>query len=129
MRAIRAAAILMLVLWAGALPVRAAGPYFLSRDTVNLRQLLAPPPGPQDASTKADLDELRQIQRTRTPERVETARADQEESLLRFLLVFPKPLTAEQLPKPSPCSSTWLRTQNMRPALQKKHLRARGRTR
>ncbi len=99
MQAIRAAVILVLLLWAGALPARAAAPYFLSPKTVNLPQLLAPPPGPQDASTKADLEELRQLQRTRTPERVATARGDQDESLLRFVQVFPKPLTVEQLPK------------------------------
>jgi acid phosphatase (class A) len=98
-RVIRAAVIPLLMLWVGAFPARAAAPYFLSRDSVNLSQLLAPPPGPQDSSTKADLDELGQIQKTRTPERVATARADRDESLLRFLLVFPKPLTAEQLPK------------------------------
>jgi acid phosphatase (class A) len=99
MRVIRAAVVLGLILWAGALPASAVGPYFLTRDSVNLPQLLAPPPGPEDASTKTDLDELREIQRTRTPERVATARADREESLRRFLLVFSKPLTAEQLPK------------------------------
>ena len=81
MRTIRAAIILGLLLWAGAVPARAAAPYFLSRETVNLSQLLAPPPGPQDAPTTADLEELRQIQKTRTPERVAMARADQDESL------------------------------------------------
>jgi acid phosphatase (class A) len=99
MRVSRSVVILLLMLWAGVLPASAAAPYFLSRDSVNLPQLLAPPPGPQDAPTKADLDELRQIQKTRTPERMATARADRQESLLRFLLVFSKPLTAEQLPK------------------------------
>jgi acid phosphatase (class A) len=99
MRTIRAVVILWLLLWAGAVPARAAAPYFLSRETVNLSQLLAPPPGSQDAPTTADLEELRQLQRTRTPERVAVARADQDESLLRFLLVFSKPLTAEHLPK------------------------------
>ncbi len=99
MRTIRAAVILGLLLWAGAVPVRAAAPYFLSREAINLSQLLAPPPEPQDARTTADLEELRQLQRTRTPERVAVVRADQDESLLRFVQVFPKLLTAEQLPK------------------------------
>ncbi len=72
---------------------------YIAKDSVDLFVLLAPPPGPNDPRTTTDLNELRRIQATRSPERVVVAQADDKETVFRFLVVFDRPLTSEQLPK------------------------------
>ena len=89
----------VLFVCSGLLPAHAEEPFFVSKATVDLLALLAPPPGPQSSLTLAELDELRQIQKTRTPERVAVAKADVEETVFRLTIVLNKPLAAEQLPK------------------------------
>lgn len=89
----------LLVAGPGLRPAHAGEPSFVSEDTANLLVLLPPPPGPQDPVTVAELDELRQIQATRTPARVAVARADVEITVFRLMIVFNRPLTPEQLPK------------------------------
>jgi acid phosphatase (class A) len=89
----------ILVVFSGLLPAHADESFFVSGDTVNLLTLLPPPPGPQHPVTLAELDELRQLQKTRTPERVAVAKADAEETVFRLTIVFSMPLTPEQLPK------------------------------
>ncbi len=79
-------------------PAQAAEAYLLAKDTVNLLELLAPPPGPQDPQTQRELDELRQIQQSRLPARVAVAQADVEETVFRLTLVFSTPLTGAQVP-------------------------------
>ncbi len=77
----------------------AEGRDYIAKDAVDLLVLLAPPPGPNDPGTVADLNELRRIQATRSAERVSIAKADVVESVFRFMTVFDRPLTPEQLPK------------------------------
>ncbi len=89
----------LLVACPGLLPAHAGESFFVSPDTVNLLVLLPPPPGPQDPVTGAELDELRQLQATRTPARVAVAQADAEITVFRLLIVFNRPLTPAQLPK------------------------------
>lgn len=89
----------MLVVCSGLLLAHAEDSFFVSGDTVDLITVLPPPPGPQHPVTLAELDELRQIQKTRTPERVAVAKADVEETVFRLMIVFNRPLTPEQLPK------------------------------
>jgi acid phosphatase (class A) len=100
MRVTRVAVVtsLLIVLCAG-LPSYAGESGFLSKDSIDLLALLAPPPGLQDPRTKAELDELRQIQTTRTPERVAMAQADVEETVFRLTVVLNKGLMPERLPK------------------------------
>lgn len=89
----------LLVVCPGLLPAHAGERFFVSEDTVNLLVLLPPPPEPQDPVTLAELDELRQIQATRTPARVAVAQADAEITVFRLMIVFNRPLTPELLPK------------------------------
>ncbi len=95
----RMAMVFAFVALSGVAPAYAAEAYFVARDTVNLLELLAPPPGPQDSRTRVELDELRQIQQSRVPDRVAVAQADVEETIFRLTLVLQKPLTADQVPK------------------------------
>jgi acid phosphatase (class A) len=89
----------MLVVCSGVLPAHAEESFFVSKATINLVALLAPPPEPQSPLTLAELNELRQIQKTRTPERVAVAKADVEETVFRLTIDFNKLLTPQQLPK------------------------------
>ena len=97
MRGLSCAIVLVLCLWASlAHPER---PQFVSPQAANFLLLLAPPPGPQDPRTTAELDELRRIRSTRSVERVKLAKADVEETVFRLMTVFDRPLTPELLPK------------------------------
>jgi len=78
---------------------QAQGPAYLAKDSVNLLILLAPPPGPSDPRTIAELDELRQMRATGSTARVALAKADVEESVFRLMTVFDRPLTPAQLPR------------------------------
>ena len=100
MRSLRFAAVIsvLAVLFLG-MPIHAEETGFLSKDAISLLSLLPPPPGPQDPRTQAELDELRRVQATRTPERVAIAQADVEETVFRLTIVLGKTLTPEQLPK------------------------------
>lgn len=100
MRSVRRAAVIsVLVVLCLGISSHAGESGFLSKDTINLLALLAPPPGPQDPLTQAELDELRQVQATRTPERVAVAQADVEETVFRLTVVLDKTLTPAKLPK------------------------------
>jgi acid phosphatase (class A) len=90
--------VLLAVLCLG-LPSHAEEIGFVPKDAISLLSLLAPPPGPQDPRTQAELEELRQVQATRTPERTAIAQADVEETIFRFTIVLGKTLTPAQLPK------------------------------
>jgi acid phosphatase (class A) len=57
---------------------------YLPPQVVNLAQLLPPPPKAGSAQERAELDELLQIQATRTAAQVERARADATLSIFRF---------------------------------------------
>jgi acid phosphatase (class A) len=76
----------------------AQGSAYIAKDSVNLLILLAPPPGPSDPRTIAELDELRQMRATGSEARVALAKADVEESVFRLMTVFYRPLTPAQLP-------------------------------
>jgi len=53
--------------------------------TVPLAVLLMPPPKPDSAQTKAELQELQRLQESRTPEQVKHVRDDDRRTLERFL--------------------------------------------
>jgi len=78
--------------------VEAATPHYIAQHAVDLLVLLAPPPGPEDPRTAAELDELRRIQATRSPDRIALAQADVAETVFRLLTVFDRRFTAQQLP-------------------------------
>jgi acid phosphatase (class A) len=85
--------------WCLVIPLAGAqAPHYLSSGAVDLLVLLAPPPGPEDPRTTAELDELRRIQATRSPERVALAQADVAETVFRLLTIFGRPFTPAQLP-------------------------------
>lgn len=67
-------------------PARAEETGFILKDAVDVSALLAPPPGVHELRTVEDLNELRVIQATRTPERVAVASADVEETVFRLTI-------------------------------------------
>lgn len=68
-----------------------AGGYYISREQADLTKLLAPPPVDDSPQTRAELDELAQIQRTRTPQETAAALSDAEGTVFRFAdVVGPK---------------------------------------
>jgi acid phosphatase (class A) len=77
----------------------AAEEHFVTPAMVDLTILLIAPPAPGSAQAAAELEELRAIQRTRTPERVALARADVEESVWRFADVMGAAFVPERLPR------------------------------
>jgi acid phosphatase (class A) len=74
--------------------------HFVSPDNINLTRLLIAPPARDSAQTAAELEELRAIQRARTPERLALADADaRQENVWRFAGVMGAGFTAERLPR------------------------------
>ena len=71
---------------------------FIDNTTLDLLQILPPPPPNDSAETRAELAEVLTIQVTRTPAMVERARADDEETVWRFADVLGPALTKDQLP-------------------------------
>src|SRR4029453_15524021 len=67
-----------------------AKPY-VDNTVIDLTMILPPPPADDSAKTREELGEVLTIQVTRTPEMVERAKADDEESVWRFAdVVGPK---------------------------------------
>lgn len=62
----------------------AAQQYYVDASQVDLQQILAPPPLPDSAASKADLATVLELQRKRTQAEVRSAQADQELSVFRF---------------------------------------------
>lgn len=73
-------------------------PYFDSK-TIDLTELLPPPPGADSTETRAELGELLVIQVTRTPDMVAQAQADAVEEVWRFADVLGPKFTPDTLPK------------------------------
>ena len=65
---------------------------------IDLTLYLAPPPKDDSDQTKAEINELMDLQKTRTPEMVAEAQADQEEVVFRFADVLGENFTADKLP-------------------------------
>jgi acid phosphatase (class A) len=65
---------------------------------VDLTRLLAPPPAPDSAQTKMEIDELLKIQAARTDAQAAAAIADHDYSVFRFADVMGPAFNAENLP-------------------------------
>jgi acid phosphatase (class A) len=72
--------------------------YYISESSVNLSQLLAPPPTPDSVAGKADLQAVLDAQRNWTPAIVASAQADAQLSVFRFADVIGPPFKPENLP-------------------------------
>jgi acid phosphatase (class A) len=72
---------------------------YIDAHAVDLGTLLAPPPSPDSARGQADLQTVLNVQRTRTPEQVERARADVKKSVFRFADVLGPAFNEANLPK------------------------------
>ena len=73
---------------------------YLTPAALNLYRLLPPPPEAGSAQERAELDELLQLQATRSPAAAQRAREDVSVSIFRFAdaLGSPPAFTAQQLP-------------------------------
>ncbi len=67
-----------------AVQARSAATPFLTAAELDLAHFLPSPPTPTSAKTKAEIAELLVLQSRRRPERVERAKADAEEGIVRF---------------------------------------------
>ena len=76
----------------------AESPYISPRD-VDLARFLPPPPTPDSAAQRRDLDAVLEIQRTRTKAQIADAQADQKTSVFRFADVLGKNFSEDRLPK------------------------------
>jgi acid phosphatase (class A) len=75
------------------------GGNFVSREQVNLSMLLAPPPSDDSAKTRAEIAELIEIQKMRTPQEKASAIADADLSVFQLGSdVFGPKFKAENLP-------------------------------
>jgi acid phosphatase (class A) len=74
-------------------------PRYLPYGQPDIRQLLPPPPAAGSAEDRRDLETVLEIQRSRTPEEVARAQADQLVSVFRFADVLGARFRAENLPK------------------------------
>lgn len=66
---------------------------------VDLTTLLPPPPGNASDATRAEVKEILQYQKHRTPAMVAAAQADQDLTVFRFADVLGEGFTAEKLPE------------------------------
>ncbi|CAM2156590.1 Acid phosphatase [Pararobbsia alpina] len=73
--------------------------HYLDPHQVDLAALLAPPPAATSALQQADLKDVLEIQRSRTPEQVQRAQGDTEKSVFRFADVLGPQFTEANLPK------------------------------
>ena len=110
------ATVLILIASGGALRAETnapfgAAPYFDSK-TVDLTQLLPPPPAVDSPETRAELGELLVVQLNRTPEMVARAQADAVEEVWRFADVIGPNFTAEALPKTAALFARLVATDN-----------------
>lgn len=79
-------------------PVRTA--YYVDASVLNVSDLIPEPPAPDSAASKADLEAVRHVEQTRTPEQVAQAKADDaEEDMFVFKTVLGPQFTAEALPR------------------------------
>ncbi len=80
--------------------ILASSPYFDAK-AIDLGRILPPPPADDSSITHGEIDLMLQIQRERTPEEAERARADASYSVFRFAdaLGNPQAFNAKQLPK------------------------------
>lgn len=72
---------------------------YLDAHQVDLSKLLAPPPVAGSVRAQADMATVLEVQRTRTPEQVERARADVKKSVFRFADVLGPSFNEANLPK------------------------------
>lgn len=75
-----------------------ASDYYMSPSQVDLVQILPPPPTPDSAKGKADLQSVLEAQRIRTPAEVKNARADSQLSVSRFADVMGSAFRSKKLP-------------------------------
>jgi acid phosphatase (class A) len=68
----------------GWLQQRDDGPHFLKSDPAQFAAQFAPPPGPDAAATRLELDELLALQAARTGSEVQAARADRKTRIEKF---------------------------------------------
>ena len=71
---------------------------YLAASSVDLVQILAPPPAPDSAAGKADLQAVLDAQWNRTPAGIKSAQADVEVSVFRFADVIGPGFDAKELP-------------------------------
>ena len=76
----------------------AESPYISPQD-IDLARFLPPPPAPDSAAQRRDLDAVLEIQGTRTKAQVADAQADQKASVFRFADVLGRKFSEERLPK------------------------------
>lgn len=88
-----------------------AVPYFDNK-TVDLTQILPPPPSADSPQTRRELGRLLTIQVTRTPEMVASAQADAVEEVWRFADVIGPKFTPEALPKTAALFARLVATDN-----------------
>ena len=98
MRRFRSVVFVVFVLLLVSFQSAAVGGNFISTEQVDLVKLLAPPSANDSAQTKAELDELLDIQRRRTPQAEEAAVADADVSIFRFADILGPKFTPANLP-------------------------------
>ena len=76
----------------------AAQDYYINPSSVDLVHILAPPPAPDSAAGKADLQAVLDAQRTRTPAEIASAQADAQLTIFRFADVIGPGFKSEKLP-------------------------------
>jgi acid phosphatase (class A) len=72
---------------------------YLNSNQIDLTKVLAPPPALDSARQKADLARVLEVQRTRTPAQVASAKADVSKSVFRFADVLGPSFNEANLPK------------------------------
>jgi acid phosphatase (class A) len=72
--------------------------YYIKPAQVDLIHILAPPPAPESAAGRADLQSVLEAQHRRTPAEIKVARADEERSVFRFATVLGPAFKPENLP-------------------------------
>lgn len=97
MRRIKSAVFVAFVLLFVSFQSAAVGGNFISDEQVDLVKLLAPPSANDSAQTKAELDELMDIQHRRTPQAEAAAVADVDVSIFRFADILGSKLTPANL--------------------------------
>jgi len=73
--------------------------HFVSREQVDLSNLLSPPPALDSQQQHQEIDELLAFQKNRTPAMEAFARADADRTVFRFADVIGNNFTAEKLPQ------------------------------